>query len=151
MSLNGQNGNVTDELNTSYYEWLNGNKSVITEDLSKLVSESSEEIAELIKSLIEVANFTVAVRRSLSADAVPKIAGMAARLAEIGEQLTQELGGIETLEKSIDVIREAKTEAAQDTSKVGLFTLMRTMNDPDIQKGLKFMLALAKNMSKLAK
>lgn len=105
---------------------------------------------QMNKDLAEMLQFIVAVKRSLGPDSVPKTVGMVSSIIEAGDEIAKELGDID-FAKLADIVKESKAQAKKDTTKLGVFSLMRTLNDPELQQGLKFILSLSKNLSKLTK
>jgi uncharacterized protein YjgD (DUF1641 family) len=128
--------------------------------LIKALAESSGTLADLIrlvdtyyksgtiKTALELVTLLGVLKDALSTPAVARLAENANTLMVTGDQLASELGGLEGIKKVITSAKEASKEAAQDRSTIGIMGLQRTLKEPQVQKGIKFLLHFAKKMSK---
>jgi uncharacterized protein YjgD (DUF1641 family) len=131
-----------------------------TQKLIKALAESSGTLADLIqlvdtyyksgtiKTALELLTLLGVLKDALSTPAVARLAEDANALMVTGDQLASELGGLEGIKKVITSAKEASKEAAQDRSTIGIMGLQRTLKEPQVQKGIKFLLHFAKKMSK---
>ena len=101
-----------------------------------------------IKTVLELVTLLGVLKDALSTPAVARLAENANTLMVIGDQLASELGGLEGIKEVITSAKEASKEAAQDRSTIGIMGLLRTLKEPQVQKGIKFLLHFAKKMSK---
>ncbi|GBF12417.1 DUF1641 domain-containing protein [Tepidibacillus sp. HK-1] len=102
----------------------------------------------VLKDLLDLAHFISGATRALNSGAVIKMANIAGTAVETGDRVLADLGGMETINKVLDAVEQAKEDIKHDTSKVGFGSLLKLMKDPGVQNGLKFMLAVTKNLSK---
>ncbi len=128
--------------------------------LIKALEESSGTLADLIqlvdvyyksgamKAALELITLLGVLKDALSTPAVAQLAENASTLMVTGDQLASELGGLEGIKKVINFVKEASKETAQDRSTVGIMGLQRALKEPQVQKGIKFLLHFAKKMSK---
>ena len=135
-----------------------GNPDV--QKLIKALTESSGSLADLIKladtyhksgtikTALELVTLLGVLRDALSTPAVAQLAENASTLMVTGDQLASELGGLEGIKKVIASAREASKEAALDRSTIGIMGLQRVLKEPQVQKGIKFLLHFAKKMDK---
>ncbi len=87
-----------------------------------------------------------AVRNALSTGTVSRWAEEANRFLVMGDQLAAECGGIAGIETILKSARKASQEAAQDNRTIGLLGLLKVLKEPEIQKGIKFLLHFVKNL-----
>ena len=128
--------------------------------LIKALAESSESLGDLIrlldtyhksgaiKTALELATLLGVLRDALSTPAVAQLAENANALMVTGDQLIAELGGLDGIKKVITAAKEASQEAAQDRSSIGIMGLQKVLKEPEVQKGIKFLLHFAKKMNK---
>lgn len=128
--------------------------------LIKSLEESSGTLGDLIQLLdtyyksgaiqtaLELVALLGVLKDALSTPAVARLAENANTLMVTGDQLASGLGGIEGIKKVIRSVREASNEAAQDRSTIGIIGLQKVLKEPQVQKGIKFLLHFAKKMSK---
>jgi len=128
--------------------------------LIKALAESSGTLGDLIqlldayyksgaiKTALEVVTLLGVLKDALSTPAVARLAENASTLMVTGDQLASELGGLEGIKKVITAGKEASKEAAQDRSTIGIMGLQRALKEPEVQKGIKFLLHFAKKMGK---
>jgi uncharacterized protein YjgD (DUF1641 family) len=128
--------------------------------LIKALAESSGTLADLIrladtyyksgtiKTVLELVTLLGVLKDALSTPAVAHLAENASTLMVTGDQLIAELGGIEGIKKVIRAVREASDEAAQDRSTIGIMGLQKVLKEPEVQKGIKFLLHFAKKMGR---
>ncbi|KXG42893.1 DUF1641 domain-containing protein [Tepidibacillus infernus] len=102
----------------------------------------------VLKDLLDLAHFISGATRAFNTGAVIKMANIAGTAVETGDRVLADLGGMETINKVLDAVEQAKEDIKHDTSKVGFGSLLKLMKDPGVQNGLKFMLAVTKNLSK---
>ncbi len=128
--------------------------------LIKTLAESSVTLGDLIqlldayhksgtiKTALEAVTLLEVLRDALSTPAVARLAENANALMVTGDQLTSELGGLQGIKKVITAAKEASQEAAQDRSSIGFMGLQKVLKEPEVQKGIKFLLHFAKKMGK---
>ena len=102
----------------------------------------------VLQDLIEVGTFVSSATRALNTGAVVKLAGIAGTAAELGDRVFADMGGLDTIHNLLDAVEDTQEQVKKDNSKVGIGSLLKLMKDPEVQKGLKFMLTLLKNLSK---
>ncbi len=102
----------------------------------------------VLQDLIEVGTFVSSATRALNTGAVVKLAGIAGTAAELGDRVFADMGGLDTVHNLLDAVEDTQEQVKKDNSKVGIGSLLKLMKDPEVQKGLKFMLTLLKNLSK---
>ncbi len=131
-----------------------------TPRLIKALVESSGTFANLIqlvdtyyksgamKTALELVTLLGVLKDALSTPAVARLAENANTLMVTGDQLASELGGLEGIKKVIASAKEASKEAAEDRSPIGILGLQRVLKEPEVQKGIKFLLHFAKKMGK---
>ena len=102
----------------------------------------------VLQDLIDVGTFVSSATRALNTGAVVKLAGIAGTAAELGDRVFADMGGLDTVHNLLDAVEDTQEQVKKDNSKVGIGSLLKLMKDPEVQKGLKFMLTLLKNLSK---
>ncbi|MFV9511163.1 DUF1641 domain-containing protein [Tepidibacillus sp. LV47] len=134
--------------------------SVTSEQQLQLTAEEVAMIKELLqtlkvlkeknvlKDLIDLATLISSATRALNTSAVTKLAGIAGTAMEYGDRLFADIGGMDTIDKLLEAIEETQEQVKHDTSKVGIGSLLKLMKDPGIQKAIKFVLTLSKNLTK---
>ena len=135
-----------------------GNPEV--QKLIKALAESSGTLEDLIqlldvyyksgtiKTALELVTLLGVLKDALSTPAMARLAENASTLMVTGDQLIAELGGLEGIKKVITAAKEASKEAAQDRSAIGIIGLQRVLKEPEVQKGIKFLLHFAKKMGR---
>ncbi len=129
--------------------------------LMKTLAESSGTLGDLIqlldayyrsgavKTALELATLLGVLKDALSTPAVAQLAENANTLMVTGDQVIAELGGLDGIKKVITAAKEASKESAQDKSTIGIMGLQKVLKEPQVQKGIKFLLYFAKKMGKL--
>lgn len=124
------------------------------------VSESSDALGDLvelavtyhrsgaIRNALEWITLLKVFRDALSTPTVAQLAETLNHLAVTGDQLVLEVGGIEGIQRFIKSAKEARREAEEDKSTIGLTGLLRALREPGVQKGIKFLLHFARNIGK---
>lgn len=128
--------------------------------LIQVLAESSGTLTDLIQLVdtyyksgtirkgLEAATLLGVVRDALSTPAVARLAEAANALMVTGDQLAAEIGGFAGIQAVIKSAKEASKEAAQDSSTIGIVGLLRALKEPQVQKGIKFLLHFVNNISK---
>lgn len=86
-----------------------------------------------LATLVEIGDLANAITQSLTTSLVVRSLSPVLSLAEAGDQLLEE-------------VRESAHESAKETRKLSIIALLRELQDPQVQKSLKFMLALARRL-----
>uniref|UniRef100_UPI0035B508D0 DUF1641 domain-containing protein n=1 Tax=Parageobacillus toebii TaxID=153151 RepID=UPI0035B508D0 len=71
------------------------------------------------------------------------VIGMAQLLTNLDPQLTTKL-----LESTASSIAEAYKQTKEPDKKIGIFDLLKAMNDPDINRAIRFVLSALKEIGK---
>ena len=128
--------------------------------LLQALAESSDSLADLIRLVdtyfksgtihkgLELATLLGVVRDALSTPAVAKLAEDTNALMVTVDQATAQFGGLAGIQTALESAKEASKETAQDTSTVGLMRLLGALKEPHVQRGVKFLLHFARNISK---
>jgi len=123
------------------------------------LSESSDPLVDLvelatryhrsgaIQNALELVTLLKVVRDALSTPSVAQLAETVNSLAVTGDQLASEMGGIEGIQRFIKSAKEACKEAREDKGTIGMIGLLKTLKEPGVQKGIKFLLHFAKKMN----
>ena len=127
--------------------------------LTKAVADCSDTLADLvkltdvyyrsgtIKNAFELVTLLGVVKDAVSTQSVTRFAEDANAVIVAGDQLASALGGVSGLEKLANFTLEASKEAAQDNRTVGVMGLIRSLKEPQVQKGIKFFLHLAERLN----
>ncbi len=128
--------------------------------LIKALAESSGSLGDLIRLLdtyhksgaiqtaLELATLLKVLKDALSTPAVARLAENANALMAFGDRVIAELGGLEGIEKVFTAAKEASKEAVRDRSTIGIMGLQKILKEPEVQKGIKFLLHFAKKMDR---
>ena len=126
--------------------------------LMRAVADCSDTLADLvrltdvyyrsgtIKNAFELVTLLGVVKDAVSTSSVMRFAEDANAVVVAGDQLASTFGGVSGLEKIAKSALEASKEAAQDSRTVGVVGLMRSLKEPQVQKGIKFFLHLAERL-----
>lgn len=134
-------GVILDNFNTPEFQNLLIELSKHGEEFTDLVKTLSQMSKDgTLDSLIELATFAVAIKKSMNTEMIVKMINM---IPEIVKSTF-------TVEEIVEAVNESKEEA-EKTGKVGIGTLFRTMRDPDMQYLINFMLIFAKKASGIIK
>ena len=126
--------------------------------LMNILVASSDDLADLIllidtyhrsgaiKNALEMITLVGVIRDALSTRAVAKLAEDTNALMAAGDQLTAALGGLAGMQRLTSAVIEASKEAAQDTRTVGVIGLLQSLKEPQVQKGIRFFLHLARKL-----
>ncbi len=124
------------------------------------LSESSDTLANLvelatayhrsgtIQSALETVTLLKVVRDALSTPAVAQWAETVNNLAVTGDQLISEMGGVQGIQGFIKSAKEARKEAEEDRTTIGMTGLLKVLKEPGVQKGIKFLLHFARKIDK---
>jgi len=122
---------------------LSGSSDALA-DLVELAAKYHQSGA--IQNALESVTLLKVVRDALSTPAVAQWAETANNLATTGDQLVSEMGGIEGIQRFIVFAKEACRKAEEDKGTIGMIGLLKTLKEPGVQKGIKFLLHFAKKM-----
>ncbi|GGJ12472.1 hypothetical protein GCM10010885_22330 [Alicyclobacillus cellulosilyticus] len=116
------------------------NAQVDLEDLL-LQPETQEALTTVLEQLPKLAKMlTVLGKLCDVAEAALTDGEMLQAATDLLKEKTQPIQ--DKVKEGMAVIQEARARAAQDHTKVGLFTLLRLLKDPTVQKNLRFLHAL---------
>ncbi len=127
--------------------------------LVQVLTASSDTLADLIQLIVtyhksgtirnalELATLFGVVRDALSTPGVAHLAEAADRFMVTSDQVCAEVGGIEGVRGLIHSAKKACEEAEQDENRVGIMGLLKALKEPQVQKGIKFLLLFSKNIS----
>ncbi|TCS83548.1 DUF1641 domain-containing protein [Tepidibacillus fermentans] len=125
---------------------LTAEEMAMVKELLQTLSVLKEK--NVLKDLVELATFVSSATRALNTGAVIKLAAIAGTAMEYGDRVFADIGGMDTIDKLLDAVEETQQQIKDDTSKVGIGSLLKLLKDPGVQKALKFVLTLSKNLSK---
>lgn len=97
--------------------------------------------------LLDLAGALGALSHSLSDAMVQRAADTLRSVAEVGD-LAVSSGLADRAPALAAALRQAGAEAAADPGRLGLFGLIRALRDPEVQRSLKFLLAVARHVPK---
>ncbi len=127
--------------------------------LLQALTECSDTLVELIQLVntyhkagtirkgLELASLMGVVRDALSTRAVAKLAEDTNAFLVTVDQAAAQFGGLAGIQTALESAKKASKEAAQDTSSVGLMRLLKILREPQVQRGVKFLLHFAKHDS----
>lgn len=124
--------------------------------LINTLAECSDSLADLLqlitayhkagtfKTALELVTLLGVVKDALGTPTVAQYAEKANTLLVTGDQLVSELGGFDKIQALTKALQKASQAADQDSSTIGIMGLLKALKEPQIQKGLKILLNLAK-------
>jgi uncharacterized protein YjgD (DUF1641 family) len=133
------------------------------EELKTSLTEKEEAIAELLaimeelhnSGILEAVNAMLKAREDIAkivigqanrkpvTTVINHVIGIAQLLANLDPQLTSKL-----LESTASGVAEAYKHAKETEKKVGIFDLLKALNDPDINRAIRFFLSALKEIGK---
>ena len=124
-------------------------KEELNGELERAIAENPEAIAgfirrlDLTNELLDVASLGT---KALNDEMVTSIIGTATRLGELADSASDPKT-VKNLETLLGALREA-SERENRPSSTGTFGLIGQLNDPDVRRGIGFLLGLAKALGK---
>ncbi|GCD84043.1 hypothetical protein PTHTG4_31080 [Parageobacillus thermoglucosidasius] len=133
------------------------------EELKTSLTEKEEAIAELLaimeelhhSGILEAVNAMLKAREDIAkivigqanrkpvTTVINHVIGMAQLLANLDPQLTAKL-----LESTTSGVTEAYKHTKETEGKIGIFDLFKSLNDPDINRAIRFILSVLKEIGK---
>jgi uncharacterized protein YjgD (DUF1641 family) len=133
------------------------------EELKTSLTEKEEAVTELLSiieelhksGILEAANAMLKAREDIAkivigqanrkpvTTVINHVIGMAQLLANLDPQLTAKL-----LESTASGIAEAYKQTKEPDKKIGIFDLLKSLNDPDINRAIRFALSALKEIGK---
>jgi len=124
--------------------------------LIKALEESAGFLAELVPyeiayckagvvgNVMETIALLGAIRNALSTETIVRWAENANNVLVTGSQLAAACGGMEGIKAAGEAARQAAHEAGEDRRTIGIIGLLQALKEPEIQKGIKFLLHFAR-------
>lgn len=133
-----------EELKTSLTE----KEEAVTELLSIIEELHKSGILEAANAMLKAKEDIVKIvigqaNRKPVTTAINHVIGMAQLLANLDPQLTDKL-----LESTASSIAEAYKQTKEKDKKIGIFDLLKAVNDPDINRAIRFILSSLKEFGK---
>lgn len=133
-----------EELKTSLTE----KEEAVTELLSIMEELHNSGILEalnaMLKSREDILKIVIGqANRKPVTTVINHVIGIAQLLANLDPQLTAKL-----LESTASGVTEAYKSAKETEKKIGIFDLLKSLNDPDINRAIRFILATLKEIGK---
>lgn len=121
----------------------------INEELERAIAENPEAIAgfirrlDLTNELLDVASLGT---KALNDEMVTSIVGTATRLGELADSASDPKT-VKNLDRLLTGVRKA-SEPENRPQSTGTLAMIKQLNDPDVRRGLGFLLGLAKSLGK---
>lgn len=121
----------------------------VNEDLKQAIEENPEALAgfiqrlDLVNEVLDVADLGIS---AMDDEMVTTLVGMATRLGELVDTAADPTT-VESLDDLLGATREA-SDPDNLPESTGVLSLMGQMNDPDVRRGISFLLVLAKYLGK---
>lgn len=122
------------------------------------LSDSAGNLSEILKlineyytsgalnSALELIALLGAVKNALTTESVAKMAENLSSAMVIGDKVTAQVGRLGEVQTLLDAAKYASKEAEADTGKIGIYGLLKMIGEPEVQKGLKFMMYFLKKL-----
>jgi len=121
----------------------------VNEELKQAIEENPEALAgfierlDLVNEVLDVADLGIS---AMDDEMVTTLVGMATRLGELVDTAADP-GTVKGLDRLLGATREASnTDNLPDST--GVMSLMGSLNDPEVRRGISFLLVLAKYLGK---
>lgn len=121
----------------------------INEELERAIAENPEAIAGFIRRLDltnELLDVVSLGTKALNDEMVTSIVGTATRLGELADSASDPKT-VENFDRLLTGVRKASDPENRPQS-TGALAMIRQLNDPDVRRGLGFLLGLAKSLGK---
>lgn len=121
----------------------------VNEDLKQAIEENPEAIAgfiqrlDLVNELLDIADLGIS---AMDDEMVTTLVGMATRLGELVDTAADP-ATVDSLDNLLGATREASNPENLPES-TGALSLMGQLNDPEVRRGISFLLVLAKQLGK---
>lgn len=137
----GTLGILLEDVNTPEMRKMITEVSNKSEDLTTIISKvSTMQKDGTLDSLLELATFIGAVKKSMSSDIILKMTSLIPDPKTIG-----------TIEKVIDTKNETKEIMKKNPPNIGVFSLLQILKDPDISYLLGYLVVFSRQFSKIVK
>ena len=125
-------------------------------ELIRTLAECSDTLADLVRLIstyykagtiqtaLELATLLGVVKDALGTPTVAQFAEKANTMLVTGDQLVSQLGGLDKIQAVVKSMQKASLAADQDNRTIGIMGLLKALKEPQIQKGIKILLNLAK-------
>ncbi|MBS3765536.1 DUF1641 domain-containing protein [Candidatus Bipolaricaulota bacterium] len=121
----------------------------VNEELKQAIEENPEAVAgfvqrlDLVNQLLDIADLGIS---AMDDEMVTTLVGMATRLGELVDTAADP-ATVESLDDLLGATREASNPENLPES-TGALSLMGQLNDPEVRRGISFLLVLAKYLGK---
>lgn len=121
----------------------------LNQELKRVIAENPEALAgfirrlDLTNELLDVASLG---KKAMNDEMVTSIVGTATRLGELADSASDPKT-VKNLDRLLSGLREASEPENQPRS-TGTLVMLGQLNDPDVRRGLGFLLGLAKSLGK---
>jgi len=125
------------------------NEEELNQELKRAIAENPEALAgfirrlDLTNELLDVASLGT---KAMNDEMVTSIVGTATRLGELVDSASDPKT-VKNLDRLLSSLREASEPENQPRS-TGTLAMLSQLNDPDVRRGLGFLLGLAKSLGK---
>jgi uncharacterized protein YjgD (DUF1641 family) len=103
-----------------------------------------------IKNALDMIAFLGSLKDALSAHAVARMAEGANRAMSMADQVTAVVGGLEGAERVARCAVESAKDTGRDDRTIGTIALLRSLKEPQVQRGIKFLLHMARRLNEEA-
>jgi uncharacterized protein YjgD (DUF1641 family) len=121
----------------------------LSQELKRVIAENPEALAgfirrlDLTNELLDVASLG---KEAMNDEMVSSIVGTATRLGELADSASDPKT-VKNLDRLLSGLREA-SEPENRPGSTGTLAMLGQLNDPDVRRGLGFLLGLAKSLGK---
>ena len=121
----------------------------LNQELKRVISENPEALAgfirrlDLTNELLDVASLG---KKAMNDEMVTSMVSTATRLGELAD-FASDPKTVKNLDRLLSGLREA-SEPENRPGSTGTLAMLSQLNDPDVRKGLGFLLGLAKSLGK---
>jgi len=125
------------------------NEEELNQELKRAIAENPEALAgfirrlDLTNELLDVASLGT---KAMNDEMVTSIVGKVTRLGELADSASDPKT-VKNLDRLLSSLREASEPENQPRS-TGTLAMLSQLNDPDVRRGLGFLLGLAKSLGK---
>jgi len=125
------------------------NEEELNQELKRAIAENPEALAgfirrlDLTNELLDVASLGT---KAMNDEMVTSIVGTVTRLGELADSASDPKT-VKNLDRLLSSLREASEPENQPRS-TGTLAMLSQLNDPDVRRGLGFLLGLAKSLGK---